>query len=70
MGFDPAASRAGTAETAATDLQSLIASQANDGWEFVTVANHSTVVPGSSGCFGFGASDPYPQTVSMAVFRR
>jgi hypothetical protein len=68
VGFDPAASRDGTAGAAAAALEQLIASYAASGWEFVGLQNHSTVVPGSSGCFGFGATPPYPQTLSIAVF--
>ena len=69
VGFDPPASRDGTAGAAAAALESLIASHAASGWEFVGVQNHSTVVPGSSGCFGLGATAPYPQTLSIVVFR-
>lgn len=70
VGFDPPASRDGTAGAAASALESLIASHATNGWEFAGVQNHSTVVPGSSGCFGIGATSPYPQTLSIVVFRK
>ena len=70
VGFDPPASRDGTAGAAAAALESLVNSAAAQGWEFVGVQNHSTVVPGSSGCFGIGATAPYPQTLSIAVFRK
>jgi hypothetical protein len=70
VGFDPPASRDGTAGAAASALEALIASNTAGGWEFVGVQNHSTVVPGSSGCFGFGATSPYPQTLSIVVFRK
>jgi len=68
--FNPPASRDGTATAAAAQLQALIASHANDGWEFMGMDNHSTIVPGSFGCFGFGATPPYPVTISIAVFRK
>jgi hypothetical protein len=70
VGFDPPASRDGTAGAAAAALEGVIASHAANGWEFVGVQNHSTVVPGSAGCFGFGATAPYPQTLSIIVFRK
>ena len=70
IGFDPSASRGDPASSAASDLQSLMMTQANDGWEFVGVQNHSTTVPGTSGCFGFGATSPYQRTLSIAVFRK
>jgi hypothetical protein len=69
VGFDPPASRDGTAGAAAASLESIINAHAARGWEFVGVQNHSTVVPGSSGCFGIGATAPYPQTLSIVVFR-
>lgn len=70
IAFDPPANRAGPAESAATALEGVIGSQASSGWEFIGLENHSTIVPGSSGCFGFGATSPYPRTVSLAVFRK
>jgi len=68
VGFDPATSRANSAGGAASDLQTLIASHASEGWEFLGLQNHSTVVPGSAGCFGLGATSPYDVTISIAVF--
>ena len=68
--FDPAISRDAPARGAASDLQVLIGNYATDGWEYVGVANHSTVVPGESGCFGIGATPPYPKTMSIIVFKR
>jgi hypothetical protein len=70
IGFDPPATRGDPATSAAADLQAIIMTQTNDGWEFVGVQNHSTTVPGSSGCFGFGAMSPYQTTLSIAVFRK
>lgn len=70
IAFDPPASRNETAVAAAAELEALMAQQAAEGWEFIGVQNHSTVVPGSSGCFGIGQSSPYQKTISMAVFRK
>jgi hypothetical protein len=70
VGFDPPVRRDSATESATRALEGLISSHAAEGWEFVGLQNHSTVVPGSNGCFGFGATPPYPQTVSIAVFRR
>jgi hypothetical protein len=70
VGFDPPVSRDGTAGVAASALEALIASNTAGGWEFVGVQNHSTMVPGTSGCFGIGAMPPYPQTLSIAVFQK
>jgi hypothetical protein len=70
VGFDPPASRDGTAGAAASALENVIASHEASGWEFMGLQNHSTVVPGSAGCFGIGATSPYPQTLSIIVFRK
>jgi hypothetical protein len=68
--FNPAASRGDPASAAVSDLEKLMLAQAKDGWEFVGIQNHSTTVPGSSGCFGLGATSPYQTTLSIAVFRK
>ena len=68
--FDPGVGRNDATAFAATQLEQLIASVSGDGWEFVELSNYSTVVPGSAGCFGFGATSAYPKTTSMAVFRK
>ena len=68
-GFEPSAA-GGSSDTVAAALEALIATETADGWEFVALENHSTVVPGDQGCFGIGASPPYPKTFAIAVFRR
>ena len=70
VAFEPAIERASDTESAASALDRLVKSEASAGWEFVTLANHSTTVPGSNGCLGFGKTNPYPKTMSMAVFRK
>lgn len=55
---------------AASDLQSLINSEASDGWEFVDFEQVQTYKAGSSGCFGIGATEPETFTVTMVIFRR
>lgn len=68
--FDPPIDRKNDAGSVSASLQTLIANEAASGWDFVGIQNHSTVVPGSSGCFGFGSTPPYPKTFSVAVFKR
>jgi hypothetical protein len=68
--FEPAISNANPTGAATDALASAVQTQVNSGWEFMGIENHSTVVPGSRGCFGFGASNPYPKTVSILVFRK
>ncbi|HKK37557.1 MAG TPA: hypothetical protein VJ994_14800 [Paracoccaceae bacterium] len=70
MPFEPAVDRNDDSGSTAAALDRLVQSEASEGWDFVSLANHSTLVPGSRGCFGFGSSDPYPKTMSVAVFRR
>lgn len=66
--FDPSMTRENSVAGAAANLEALVSGQAAEGWEFLGLQNHSTVVPGSPGCFGFGATPPYPATMSIAVF--
>jgi len=68
VGFDPGMSRDNSAGGAATQLEALISVHAAEGWEFLGLQNHSSVVPGSNGCFGIGATSPYDVTISIAVF--
>jgi hypothetical protein len=67
--FEPSAAGGQTSSIAGA-LESLIAEAGEQGWDFVAVENHSTVVPGDAGCFGIGATSPYPKTFSLVVFRK
>jgi len=67
--FEPGVAGGQTA-TVAEALDNMVAEWAAAGWEFVALENHSTVVPGDAGCFGIGASPPYPKTFSLVVFRK
>ncbi len=58
------------AAAAAGQLQSVIASQAADGWEYVRLEQVETHIAGNNGCFGIGASPMLTRSVSMAVFRQ
>lgn len=66
--FEPLIDRSRATEGVSRDLQALIDREVASGWDFVGIQNHSTVIPGSSGCFGIGASPPYPKTMSIVVF--
>jgi hypothetical protein len=66
--FEPPISTTDPTKSATDALRKIIELQAAEGWEFRSIENHSTVVPGSDGCFGFGSSSPYPKTISIAVF--
>lgn len=58
------------ADAAASQLQSLIASQASAGWDYVRLEQVDTFVAGSKGCFGFGATPGVNTSIAMAVFRK
>jgi hypothetical protein len=58
------------AAAAASQLASLIATNAAEGWEYVRLEQVETHVAGTAGCFGIGALPSSTLSVSMAVFRR
>lgn len=66
--FEPPISTSDPTKSATEALKRIVDSHSAEGWQFKSLENHSTVVPGSSGCFGFGATSPYPKTISIAVF--
>ena len=68
--FDPAIDNKNPTGSAANALASIVKKNVDEGWEFVGIENHSTEVPGNDGCFGFGSTSPYLQTMSIAVFKR
>ncbi|MEO1092898.1 MAG: hypothetical protein AAFX81_19940 [Pseudomonadota bacterium] len=68
--FNPSLPRQDPQGAAAQKLDTLITAEVAQGWEFVTVSNHTTFIPGRRGCFGFGAEPGYPDTLSLMVFRR
>ena len=68
--FEPPVDRINATSSVSGALQSVIAQHSADGWEFVGVQNHSTLVPGTNGCLGIGAVPPYPKTMSIVVFRK
>lgn len=57
------------ANQAAEQLESLIKSWSDDGWEYVRLESVATYVAGSSGCFGLGATPSQLVSYSMAVFK-
>jgi hypothetical protein len=58
------------APAAASQLQTLISTNAAQGWEYVRLERVDTYVAGTDGCFGIGAVPPSNRSVSMAVFRK
>jgi hypothetical protein len=70
VAFDPVSNRAAGSTQVAAELESLIDSYAREGWEYVRLETISAVMPGTGGCFGFGAQPPSNIFFGMAVFRR
>jgi hypothetical protein len=58
------------ATQAAAQLEALIKSWTDNGWEYVRLEQVETFVAGSSGCFGFGATPSQLVSHSMAVFKQ
>ncbi len=54
----------------ASYLQRLIDSAANKGYKYVSHEYSSKLVPGSAGCFGFGAKPSATQHVGFVVFQK
>lgn len=55
---------------AAAQLQALIESHAAYGLEYVRLESVTTVIAGTSGCFGIGDTPARVTTHSMVVFRK
>ncbi|MEL6674562.1 MAG: hypothetical protein AAFR61_20295 [Bacteroidota bacterium] len=54
----------------AADLENLIQQNVDQGWQYEGVETISTWVQGSKGCFGFGATPGYSNSLQMVVFSR
>ena len=57
-------------QQAAAQLETLIKSWSDTGWDYVRMENVETYVAGTSGCFGFGATPGQTVSYSMVVFRK
>ncbi len=57
-------------QQAAAQLEALIKSWSDEGWEYVRLENVETYVAGSAGCFGIGATPAQVVSYSMAVFKQ
>jgi hypothetical protein len=68
--FTASIANADNATAGAAQLESLIESHAGGGWEYVRLEHVDTVVAGSSGCFGIGATPSQSTSIAMAVFRK
>ena len=55
---------------AAAQLEALIKSWSDAGWEYVRLESVETFVAGNAGCFGLGAVPARVISYSMAVFKQ
>lgn len=55
---------------AAGQLEALIKSWADQGWEYVRLESVETYVAGTAGCLGIGATSTQMVSYSMAVFKQ
>jgi hypothetical protein len=60
----------GGTSNVASQLESLIANETLEGWEYVRLETVETFIQGSSGCFGLGATQSRVTGYSVAVFRK
>jgi hypothetical protein len=68
--FKASISSTDTAAAAASQLESLISSEAQAGWEYVRLESVDTYVAGNAGCFGLGATPGQNTSIAIAVFRK
>ncbi len=59
-----------SASAVAGQVESIITSNAADGWEYVGTNQLQTFKAGSAGCFGFGATPSIVTTTEFIVFRK
>lgn len=63
-------SNKGGADDVASQVQSFINQETTDGWEFVSCGNIDTVIEGSNGCFGIGATPSSSTSIMVLVFKK
>lgn len=60
----------GSSSNVASQVESFIIQETQDGWEFVSCGNIDTQIAGSSGCFGIGATPSSSTSTLVLVFKR
>lgn len=58
------------AGSVAGQVASLIQSESNQGWTFVSCGNIDTQIQATSGCFGIGAKPASQTSVMVLVFKK
>jgi hypothetical protein len=59
-----------TTASVASQMQQMIDYGVSEGWEYMHMDSVQTIIAGSSGCFGFGATPSVSTTCNVLVFRK
>jgi hypothetical protein len=57
-------------KTPSEQLEDLINTYTQQGWDYIRVESITTFVAGNSGCFGLGATPSHTTSRQMIVFRK
>lgn len=60
----------GTTGEVANQLENLIKTYTNNGWEYIGLESVTTYVQPNVGCFGIGSQPAYTTTNQMVVFKK
>lgn len=63
-------SSSGSSSDVASQVESFIVQESQNGWEFVSCGNIDTNIEGSSGCFGIGSTPPSTSSTLVLVFKK
>jgi hypothetical protein len=70
VSFKASIANSGTAGDVAPQVQAIIDEHDAAGWQFMNFGNVDTVIAGTSGCFGLGATAATNTSVLVLVFRK
>ncbi len=68
--FTPSIGVADDLAVGASQLQALIDTYSQSGWEFMCIHRLTTFKVGTSGCFGIGAVPSREDSIQLAIFRQ
>ena len=68
VNFSPSTTRKDGLSRVAGEIQNLIQSHVNQGWEYEGIETITFWVAGTNGCFGFGGTPGSTQSIQMMIF--
>jgi len=68
--FTAAITREDSAVTVSAQMQHIIDSTGNQGWEYMRMDSVQTSVAATSGCFGVGSQPGFTTTFNVLVFKK